>query len=271
MPLCLAGMHRSGTSMIAGLLQGCGLDLGSENDLLPPAPSNPDGFWENRSFLRVNDSFLKELGGSWDRPPLLGPAIWEDERRVRRFRNQAAKLARRFRRREPWGWKDPRNCLTLPLWRSVLPQTKVLICVRNPLAVAESLCARDGMSFAESFDLWLTYNRSALAAAPPEERIVTHYESYFLDPCAELRRVLESFRIPTAASRLERACARIKPSLVHHRVTMDELGEAGASAEVVQCYRDLCVEADRSDTRPRDGVSFSRDAQRSARSAARRG
>ena len=36
MPLCVTGMHRSGTSMVARLLNVCGLDLGPEADLLPP-------------------------------------------------------------------------------------------------------------------------------------------------------------------------------------------------------------------------------------------
>jgi hypothetical protein len=121
---------------------------------------------------------------------------------------------------------------------------KVLICVRNPLAVAESLRARDGLARADAFDLWLTYNRRVLAAAPFGERVVTHCDHYFHDPRAELRRVLAWLGMHATEDRLERACGRINPSLVHHRVTVDELVEAGASDEVVQCYLDLCEEAE---------------------------
>ncbi|HEY7155377.1 MAG TPA: sulfotransferase, partial [Gemmataceae bacterium] len=246
MPLCIAGMHRSGTSMIASLLHECGLDLGPEKDLLRPNAGNPDGYWESRSFLRLNDAILAALGGSWDRPPLGDVPGWEKRTPLDRFRNQARRLARRFRGREPWGWKDPRNCLTLPLWRSVLPEMKVLICVRNPLAVAESLRSRDGLARADAFDLWLTYNRRVLAAVPLGERFVTHCDYYFHDPRAELRRVLAWLGIQAAEDRLEHACGRINPSLVHHRVMVDELVEAGASAEVVRCYLDLCGEAETS-------------------------
>ena len=66
---CITGVHGSGTSMVTRLLRSCGLDLGPESDLMPPAPDNPDGFWENLSFVEMNDELLNELGGAWDLPP----------------------------------------------------------------------------------------------------------------------------------------------------------------------------------------------------------
>jgi hypothetical protein len=244
MPVCIAGMHRSGTSMIASLLHACGLNLGPKHDLLDPAPNNPSGFWESRSFLRLNDAILKTLGGTWDCPPRNLAAGWEDEPRLYPLRKKAEELAKRFDGREPWGWKDPRNCLTLPLWRRLLPDLKVLICVRNPLAVAESLWVRDGISYSAAFDLWLTYMRCLLAAVPSERRLVTHCETYLHDPESELQRVLAWCGLPARAEQRERASHRINPSLVHHRMTVDDLVAAGASAELVRCYRQLCEPMD---------------------------
>ena len=45
-PICIAGAHRSGTSMVMRLLHECGLYLGAESDLMPAQADNPDGFWE---------------------------------------------------------------------------------------------------------------------------------------------------------------------------------------------------------------------------------
>jgi hypothetical protein len=45
------------------------MNLGPESDLMPPARDNPDGFWENESFVAMNDELLNELGGAWDLPP----------------------------------------------------------------------------------------------------------------------------------------------------------------------------------------------------------
>lgn len=239
MPLCLAGMHRSGTSLIASLLHGCGLDLGPENDLLPPAPNNPHGFWESRSFLRLNEDLLRELGGSWDDPPARDVAGWQREPLLHPLRKRAEKLLIRFEGREPWGWKDPRNCLTLPLWRELLPDMKVLICVRNPLAVAESLWLRDGISSVHSLNLWLTYNRRVLAAAPAAQRLVIHCETLLHNPHAELRRVLRWAGLAATPNQVEQACQRIAPSLLHHRMTLDDLMQAGACDEVMACYLNL--------------------------------
>src|SRR5258708_12379235 len=68
MPVCITGMHRSGTSLIANLLGRCGLYLGEEDDLLPPSPDNTDGYWENRRFVSLNDEILLTLGSAWDSP-----------------------------------------------------------------------------------------------------------------------------------------------------------------------------------------------------------
>lgn len=240
MPLCIAGMHRSGTSMIASLLHTCGLDLGPKKDFLPPAPNNPEGFWESRSFLRLNDAILKELGGSWDRPP-LDVAGSVSAGLSLRIQKQARKLIECFQGREPWGWKDPRNCLTLPLWRELLPEMKVLVCVRNPLAVAESLWLRNGIPHADSFSLWLTYNRRVLNAAPSECRLITHCESYLHHPRAELCRVLRWAGLSATEDQIEQACRRIAPMLMHHHMTLDDLADAGVSSDLLRCYQDLCA------------------------------
>ena len=228
--------------MITSLLHACGLDLGPKKDFLPPAPNNPLGFWESRSFLRLNNAILKQLGGRWDHPPRM-VAGWEDEPSLQPLCKKASALLRRFEGCEPWGWKDPRNCLTLPLWRKLLPDANVLICVRNPLAVAESLWLRNEIAYADSFDLWLTYNRRVLAAAPIECRLVTHCEMYLRDPHAELCRVLQWAGLDVAEDKVEHACQRIAPSLMHHRMTLADLVDAGASADLLRCYQDLCDEA----------------------------
>ena len=158
-PICIAGMHRSGTSMVARLLNLCGLDLGPEEDLMPPGVGNEPGHWENLSFVRLNDAILTRSGGGWDFPP--APSIgWASSPELALERAEAGALLESFRRREPWGWKDPRNSLTLPFWRPLIPDLKVVICVRDPLEVADSLYHRGESSSAFSLQLWLLYNQS---------------------------------------------------------------------------------------------------------------
>ena len=241
MPLCVAGMHRSGTSLVARLLAASGLYCGPPEELVAPAPDNAEGFWENIRFLRLNDEILARFGGFWDRPPTMPPG-WASDRRLSRLRRDAAALVDRFRGQEPWFWKDPRNSLTLPFWREVVPDLRIVLCVRAPLEVVASLDRRGQASGSAGWALWRTYNRGALATAPLERRVVTHYDAYLHDAPAELRRVADVLGIPISAERIVRACAMLSPR-AGPRVPAAADVDAVMPPEAAALYRDLCAEA----------------------------
>jgi hypothetical protein len=204
MAICVAGFHRAGTSMVARLLERSGVYLGPEEELLTPAPDNPEGFWEHREFLHVNDELLDRLGGAWDVVPAF-PERWWERRELDDLRARAGALARRFGRHDVWGWKDPRNSLTLPFWRSVVPDLRVVVCVRNPLEIARSFARRGYSSPRFSLELWAAYTDALLAAVELEDCVVTHYDSYFHNPESELRRVVAALQIDASESVLRRA------------------------------------------------------------------
>src|SRR5215210_7381909 len=102
MPVCIGGMHRSGTSMVANLLRLCGLHLGPETEMLPPAEDNPEGFWENVNFRGLNDEILAALGGTFDSPPPL-PDGWHECETLNPMREKAGALLRELMTDEPSG------------------------------------------------------------------------------------------------------------------------------------------------------------------------
>src|SRR5262245_32561331 len=106
--ICVAGMHRAGTSMVARLLNLCGVWLGPDDELVPAAPDNPAGFWEHVSFVGLNEILLAAAGGTWDRPPAR-PAGWADAPRLDEMVLAGRELATRLAAAGPWAWKDPRN------------------------------------------------------------------------------------------------------------------------------------------------------------------
>ena len=64
--ICVLGMHRSGTSCLAGTLQEAGVFLG---DVVTRAPHNLKGNRENMRIMSLHDNLLKRTGGTWDEPP----------------------------------------------------------------------------------------------------------------------------------------------------------------------------------------------------------
>ena len=62
--ILVLGMHRSGTSALAGVLSLCGASLPAT--LLPPADYNPKGFFESGAIVRAHQRLLAELEFSWD-------------------------------------------------------------------------------------------------------------------------------------------------------------------------------------------------------------
>lgn len=253
MAVCVTGMHRSGTSLVANLLRLCGLYLGAEQDFLPATPDNQAGYWENRQFSDLNDEVLKELGGTWDFPPVTSEG-WPEQVRFNDLRIRAERLLVEFRSHEPWGWKDPRNSLTLPFWISLGsfktpflygqgPKLKTVICVRNPFEVFYSLRDRQYTPNAAGLNLWLIYNQMALDSTLPEDRIVTHYETYFRAARPELRRLLEFLNLPASDELIEHGITAISGNLRHQQFREEMLDET-LDPRIANLYQALCREAD---------------------------
>ena len=138
---------------------------------MPPQADNPEGFWEHLGFVALNDELLSELGGAWDLPP--GADEDFTSARLDPLRLKARLLIEKFDSASVWGWKDPRNSLTLPFWQQLLPRLKTIVVVRNPLEVAHSMRQRNGTSYSFGLRLWEIYNRRLVEAMNGKERLIT--------------------------------------------------------------------------------------------------
>jgi sulfotransferase family protein len=237
MPICIAGMHRAGTSMVARVLEGCGLDLGGPAHFAPPAPDNRDGYWEDLRFVALNDRILDRLGGAWDHPPALTRG-WEALPDLDPERREAEALA--GGRAEPWGWKDPRTSLTVPLWKRLLPSLKVVVCVRNPLEVADSLRARGYTSERFGLALWEAYHRTLDEAVDDSFALVTHYHSFLADPRAELTRLLDFTGLRPSPAVRDAVISAASSAARHQRRTSAEVESSGLSGAGKRLYAALC-------------------------------
>src|SRR5207244_3498372 len=154
---------------------------------------------------------------------------------------KARLLIERFDSAGLWGWKDPRNSVTLPFWQNLLPGLKTLIMVRNPLEVAHSMKERNGTSYSFGLRLWEIYNQRVIETAHEQDRLVTHYDLFFENPEMELRRIAHFIGLPDAA--VENAAALVQKRRRHTHFTVEHLIDARVSPDVVDLYRSLCTEA----------------------------
>ena len=176
MALIVAGVHRSGTSMVAGILSNLGIPMG-DGALMSPAPENPEGFFERIDVMQLNDRILKELGGSWQAPPNLGPdSLFSiDQNFLSHYRSALDLFSGSF---NGWFVKDPRISLILPIWdRLALTNLSLIFAVRNPQAVAQSLHLRNGLSHRRTFALWWAYNQQILSNVDSRETLFIDYDS----------------------------------------------------------------------------------------------
>lgn len=147
--LFVLGMHRSGTSCLAGSLERCGVHLG---DVSRENPHNRKGNHELRAAVALDDAILADNGGRWDAPPReveVAPAR----------RAEMARIVEGLRARRPAGLKDPRALLALDAWVEAAPQPGFVGSFRHPRSVADSLGRRSGLSEEASLALWRRYNQ----------------------------------------------------------------------------------------------------------------
>jgi hypothetical protein len=241
--ICVAGMPRSGTSLVTQMLHRCGVDLGPPEQLMPASINNTDGFWENLRFVRLNERLLKASGGTWFVPPAT-------LRPTPKITAEAKAILAHFEGREPWAWKDPRNAVTLPFWKTLLPSMKVLVCVRHPAETAASLLAstliprtfhwwlprerRRGRIYEAALELWRVSNTSILANTTPADRMVTHYDAMLANPRAEMERVLAFAGVPVSPEVLDEAVGAVSPRLRHQRAD-----SATLNPEIAALYEQL--------------------------------
>jgi hypothetical protein len=156
--VAVLGMHRSGTSAVAGMLADHGVELG------PVRERNRFNQRGNREIPELNElheKILERGGGTWWSPPAEPRARSRDRSRRNRILRAIPG--------ETIGVKDPRMLVCPDLWRDL--DLKPIGVIRNPVAVRESLAHRarerperhPQLSSREWEEVWVVYNTALLA------------------------------------------------------------------------------------------------------------
>jgi len=219
------GMHRSGTSAITNAIRLLGCSIGDTGDFTSPKRWNPQGNWEHQRLIDRNELVLELHGGTWFAPPRL-PDGWAEQEKASdmlpRLRSEFAEIYRG----EGWVWKDPRACLTLPLWlRAWSSMPVAVMAFRHPIAVARSLAARNGFSLRHGLALWEIYNAQALWNLRDLPTSVYSYDGALEDPArfvGELSETLERRGVVLGGSTSD-ATEALQPSLRRNTPGNEEL------------------------------------------------
>jgi len=194
MQVIVTGMHRSGTSVVTRLLAESGCSLGNPEDLMPPKPDNPAGFWEHMRAYEINREILAAVGVDWDTAAgreIDGLSV-EDRSR---FATAILDFIADMEEYDTWAVKDPRLSMTFPLWRPLLSHPVMVLCLRNPIEIGVSLHGRNGYPISLGVSLWEAYTIQALEVAADVPVVTISYNELLRDPGTQLRRLVESINV----------------------------------------------------------------------------
>ena len=218
-PTFVLGMHRSGTSALAGALHALGMSFGREL-IEPLAGVNERGFFEDARVLALHSELLEHLGRSW-RHPLPLPVGWECSEGLAPFLDRADALLEEFIAGGCWGMKDPRLCLLFPFWHRQLAEReltpRVVITLRHPAEIAASLGQRDQLPAGLSQHLWMLHYLHAEYHSRGLERRVVRYETLLSQPAGTLTELSNWLGLAATESEYENASSFVSASLAHHQ------------------------------------------------------
>ncbi|MDE4063068.1 hypothetical protein, partial [Phaeobacter gallaeciensis] len=157
--LIVLGMHRSGTSALAGVLNLLGCD--EPNTLMVPNENNTKGYFESSELYQLHTQLFASAATRWD-DWLPMPEGWFTGPRAAEFHDRAIETVYdEFGKSRLFLVKDPRICRLVPFWEGVLREIDALpryvLTIRNPLEVAASLHKRDRLSIGQGLLIWLRH------------------------------------------------------------------------------------------------------------------
>lgn len=185
------GMHRGGTSALAGAAACLGVHLGTK--LIPATADNEKGHWEHAEIVELHNRLLLAFGRSWQATQPLPPQWWQRPE-VEPFRRDLRDVVRRdLDSAALWGVKDPRLCRLMPLWWPILEDCGrapgFVLILRDPYEVAASLERRDGLAWNKSLLLYADHLLCAEQYTRGHRRAVVTYEELLANGPAALARV----------------------------------------------------------------------------------
>jgi hypothetical protein len=212
----ILGMHKTGTSMIGGVLSKLGINMGIET--LKKHWENPFGYFEDKCLVELNKLILKSANGSWDKPPDRESILINEKK----FSSDIANLIDKEKKLGVRGWKDPRMSLTIDLYLPHLENPFFIFTHRNNQAVAESLNLRNGLKFEDSIILKQIYEdriENFFMENSHYKRLDLYYEETLRNPIECVNKIIKFLEIQPSKKAVKNAINFILPNEKMHKLS----------------------------------------------------
>lgn len=177
------GMHRSGTSSVAGTMVRIGVT--APLTLMAGKEDNARGHWESEKLAAFHDDLLSSAGSHWADWRAFNPD-WFLSPVAHEFTTRGQSLlASEFGKASSFVLKDPRVCRFPRFWVNVFRaegiEPKFVLPVRSPMEVAQSLRRRNGMSLRQGCLLWLRHVLDAERESRGHSRSIFRWNEFLQD------------------------------------------------------------------------------------------
>ncbi len=224
--IVILGMHRSGTSVLTGLVSLFGGYVGA--DLMPPTKDNPKGYFENNKIYLLNERILRENNTSWHDYSFVAEDIKKSD--FQEYVSDAKKVVQsELKFVNKLIIKDPRICILFPIWEQALQELeiniRVIFAYRSPLEVAHSLLKRDEIPVEKGLMLWSHYFLQSEIYSRNFQRMIVEYDKDFHDLPKFLDQVSGFIGVDVSEDILQSAIDLYTPNLKHHKVALDNISD----------------------------------------------
>jgi hypothetical protein len=186
-------MHRSGTSVITQWLHRCGLFIGDR--LVPAGIGNTEGHFEDADFLNIHEQLLRTrnrpVSGFTDQH--FGELTSKEKQQLLSI------IENKCRKNSQWGWKEPRTCLFLSIYKELIPSAFYIVVVRDYNATVCSMVSREYLTHIKKFQTkkglskikWILFKRKSREAMFREHanhylKVWIHYYEEIMDHITSL-------------------------------------------------------------------------------------
>jgi len=218
------GSPRSGTSMISGLLSILGVDMG---DVRLPDFENPTGYYEDVAFSQLIAELFtaadsRANGFNPPSPDLIRAQFPKFTDKARLLIEQRSANAKS----DIWGWKVIGTAFILDLFLPYLDDPYVVVVLRNPLDIAQSMVnyarrknyAKIGLL--EALRLANKYYDSIFAFLdknPELPRMFVSYEATVNNPRQQVKRLADFLDLKATHAQVRKAQSFVTPHISYRK------------------------------------------------------